>query len=78
MVPRWYLDGDEDAVIPAADIAALAAGLPRAETATIRSAGHLPNLERPSAFTSAVAAFLERHDWPGLAARQAPDLDGCR
>ena len=55
------LAGDHDQPDIHATAARLARELPRAETATIPGAAHLPSMERPAAFDELVLAFLARH-----------------
>jgi pimeloyl-ACP methyl ester carboxylesterase len=50
--------GDEDEVTPPAQAKAMAEAIPGASLIVIRSAGHLPPLERPVETTDAILAFL--------------------
>jgi pimeloyl-ACP methyl ester carboxylesterase len=62
--PALIITGERDlaARVRAADT--LAKTLPLAERAIIRAARHLPNLDNPSSYNSALRAFLERHLGP--------------
>ena len=51
--------GEEDALTPPAESAAMAALVPGAALVTIPRAGHLSNLEAPDAFNAAMHAWLE-------------------
>jgi pimeloyl-ACP methyl ester carboxylesterase len=57
-VPTLLLWGDQDARSPLAVGRALAAATPGAELALVAGAGHVSNLDRPTAFNAAAAAFL--------------------
>ena len=59
MMPSLVLVGEEDGVTPPAEAHAMAAALPTATLDVLLRAGHLANLEAPSAFNDAVAAWLE-------------------
>jgi 3-oxoadipate enol-lactonase len=56
--PTLIVSGEEDTLIPAADIAAMDQGIPGATAIVIPEAGHLTNLEAPATFNDAVARFL--------------------
>jgi pimeloyl-ACP methyl ester carboxylesterase len=58
--PALIISGEEDAVIPAAEMDAMHAAIPRAAARAIPRAGHLSNLEAPHAFNDAIAEFLGR------------------
>jgi pimeloyl-ACP methyl ester carboxylesterase len=60
-VPTLVITGEHDVAerITAADV--LARLLPRAERAMVPEAGHLPNLDNPTAYNAIVRAFLEHH-----------------
>jgi pimeloyl-ACP methyl ester carboxylesterase len=58
--PALVICGEEDVLTPMAESEALVAGMPNAELARIRRAGHLSNLEAPMAFTEALVQFLGR------------------
>lgn len=60
-VPTLVVAGENDAIIPTAESAALAAAIPHAELAVIPQAGHLASLENPGAVESALRAFLEKN-----------------
>jgi pimeloyl-ACP methyl ester carboxylesterase len=57
--PALVVVGEEDALVPLADAAALANALPQGRLRAIPGAGHLAPLERPEAFATVVSAFLE-------------------
>jgi pimeloyl-ACP methyl ester carboxylesterase len=59
-IPALVLVGAHDAISPPAEAQAIAARLPRGELEVIPGAGHLSNLEKPAAFTAALARLLER------------------
>jgi 3-oxoadipate enol-lactonase len=50
--------GDEDELTPPAQARAMADAIPGASLVVIRSAGHVPPLERPAETTDAILAFL--------------------
>lgn len=56
--PVLVVVGEDDALVPLADAAALATAIPGARLRAIPQAGHLPPLERPAAFTAVVSSFL--------------------
>ena len=57
-VPALVIAGDEDDVIPPADIDAMVAAIPGA-TLVSMGCGHLVNLEEPPAFTEELRRFLD-------------------
>ena len=57
-VPTLLIFGEEDAIVPQAAIQALQQGVAGARLEMIDGAGHLPNLEQPRKFNSALAKFL--------------------
>lgn len=59
-IPALVLVGADDAISPPAEAQAIAARLPRGELEVIPGAGRLSNLEKPAAFTAALARLLER------------------
>jgi 3-oxoadipate enol-lactonase len=59
-VPTLVLTGEEDAVIPPEESRRLAQGIAGAELMVLPGAGHLSNLERPDAWSAALAGFLEK------------------
>jgi pimeloyl-ACP methyl ester carboxylesterase len=59
-VPTLVLVGAEDVLTPPAEAATMAAAIPRARLDVIPGAGHLANLENPSAASAALRAFLAR------------------
>jgi 3-oxoadipate enol-lactonase len=58
-VPTLVIVGDEDELTPPAQARAMADAIPGASLVVIRSAGHLPTVERPAETTDAILAFLE-------------------
>jgi 3-oxoadipate enol-lactonase len=61
-LPTLVIVGDEDEVTPPAQARAMADAIPGASLVVIRSAGHLPTVERPVETTDAILAFLEGLD----------------
>jgi 3-oxoadipate enol-lactonase len=59
-IPVLVIVGDEDEVTPPAQARAMADAIPGASLVVIRSAGHLPTIERPVETTDALLAFLNR------------------
>jgi pimeloyl-ACP methyl ester carboxylesterase len=57
-VPTLVISGEEDPMIPPAEMAQWAALIPNSRHVVIPATGHLPNLEDPPAFNRAVADFL--------------------
>lgn len=57
--PTLLVAGARDGAMPVT-MNAMSAVMPDARFVEIADAGHLPNLEKPAAFNSVVAAFLER------------------
>lgn len=57
-IPTLLLFGAEDSVFPELNREMLAL-IPGAQMASIAAAGHLPNLEQPDAFLSALRGFLD-------------------
>jgi 3-oxoadipate enol-lactonase len=60
-VPTLFIAGSEDIACPASGVRAEAALVPGAEYAEIEGAAHISNIERPDAFSRAVADFIARH-----------------
>ena len=58
-MPALVVVGEEDAIVPLADAAALANALPMGRLRAIPQCGHVPPLERPEAFAAVVSSFLE-------------------
>lgn len=58
--PTLVVCGAEDMLTPPADSEAMAAAIPGAELVILPGAGHLSNLEAPTAFTEALGRFLAR------------------
>jgi pimeloyl-ACP methyl ester carboxylesterase len=56
-VPTLVIEGEEDQLMPAAELEKLARGIPGARKATIAGAGHVPFVEEPRE----VAELLVRH-----------------
>jgi pimeloyl-ACP methyl ester carboxylesterase len=57
-VPTLVITGSEDALIPPEITAPIAEAVPGAELVRIEGAGHLSNLEQPSAFDTALDGML--------------------
>jgi 3-oxoadipate enol-lactonase len=57
-VPALVIAGDEDVPTPVGDAEFLANGIRGARLEIVAGAGHLSNLERPEAFTTALTRFL--------------------
>ena len=57
-LPTLVVAGDEDELTPPAQARAMADAIPGASLVIIRSAGHLPTLERPTETTDAILGFL--------------------
>jgi pimeloyl-ACP methyl ester carboxylesterase len=57
-----FLRGEHDGLISAGYLDGYAKLLPNAQTLTIASAGHVPQVEQPEAFVCAALAFLDRED----------------
>jgi 3-oxoadipate enol-lactonase len=57
-LPTLVIVGDEDEVTPPAAASAMAGAIPGANLVVIRSAGHIPPVERPVETTDALLAFL--------------------
>lgn len=57
-VPTLVISGEQDALIPPAAAQEYAARIPNAQFVTIPLAGHVSNLEQPTAFLQAVSGFL--------------------
>jgi pimeloyl-ACP methyl ester carboxylesterase len=57
-VPALIVHGTEDSLIPPSEAEAMQKGIGRAQLELIPAAGHLPNLERPSAFEHKLWQFL--------------------
>ncbi len=58
-LPTLVIVGDEDEVVPPSVARGMADAIPGASLVVIRSAGHLPAIERPVETTDAIQAFLE-------------------
>ena len=57
-VPALIVHGTEDSLIPPSEAETMHKGIGRAQLELIPAAGHLPNLERPSAFEHKLWQFL--------------------
>jgi pimeloyl-ACP methyl ester carboxylesterase len=68
-VPALVIAGAEDAIIPAAGAKVWAEQIPGAKLVQIPQAGHLPNLETPAVFNSAIEAFLRKSTADGRESR---------
>jgi 3-oxoadipate enol-lactonase len=58
-VPTLIIAGDEDIITPPALSEKMHAGIPGSNLVIIPSAGHVSSIERPEAFNSALANFLD-------------------
>ncbi len=58
-LPTLVIVGDEDEVTPPSQAGSMADAIPGASLVVIRSAGHLPTVERPVETSNALLAFLE-------------------
>ena len=58
-VPTLIVVGDEDTLTPPDQADAMQRAIPGSERVVIAGAGHLSNLEQPSAFNDALARFLD-------------------
>jgi pimeloyl-ACP methyl ester carboxylesterase len=67
--PTLLLWGERDPLVPPSLAAAWRDAVPQARLVTIPGAGHVPMVERPSEFVSALAGFL---DEPGDVVRGTP------
>ncbi|MDZ4805092.1 MAG: alpha/beta hydrolase [Candidatus Eisenbacteria bacterium] len=56
--PALVLAGDDDPLIPRADIEAMAAAIPQGRLVVMADTAHLSNIERPAAFNGELANFL--------------------
>ncbi|WP_438303473.1 alpha/beta fold hydrolase [Streptomyces sp. HUAS TT11] len=61
-VPALVVVGADDTYTPVADAEAMHAALPDSTLRVVADAAHLPNLERPEEFDTALEAFLKRVD----------------
>ncbi|MGP4084601.1 alpha/beta fold hydrolase [Streptomyces sp. KR55] len=61
-VPALVVVGADDAYTPVSDARAMHAALPDATLHVIDSAAHMPNLERPEEFNTALSGLLARVD----------------
>lgn len=59
-VPTLVVCGEEDVVTPRAEAEVLQRGIKGAELVMLPTAGHLPSMETPEAFNSALLRFLGR------------------
>lgn len=59
-VPTLIVVGRDDTYTPVSDAEAMHAAVPGSTLAVVESAAHLPNLERPGVFNSALRAHLDR------------------
>lgn len=57
-VPTLVVVGEQDPLSPPAEAEAMAQSIPNAKLVRIPNAGHLSNLEQPTAFTNALEEFL--------------------
>jgi pimeloyl-ACP methyl ester carboxylesterase len=59
-LPSIVIGGDQDITVPLKDLRALTERLPDCELCIIRDAGHMVNVEQPSAFNDCLLRFLRR------------------
>ncbi len=59
-LPTLILVGEHDALTPPTDAQTMQSCLPQAELHVIPNAGHMSNLENPTAFNEQLLAFLEK------------------
>jgi pimeloyl-ACP methyl ester carboxylesterase len=57
-MPALFIRGASDGLVSDEYLKAYAKLLPNARTMTISAAGHVPQIEQPEAFTSAVLEFV--------------------
>jgi len=58
MAPVLFIRGESDGLVSAAYLDAYCGMLPNARAITIKAAGHVPQIEQPAAFATAVIDFL--------------------
>ena len=58
VAPVLFIRGESDGLVSQPYLEAYARMLPDARTLTIKAAGHVPQLEQPAAFATAVLEFL--------------------
>jgi pimeloyl-ACP methyl ester carboxylesterase len=58
-LPTLVVWGAEDVIFPVAHAEAFVSAIPGAQCVIIPNAGHLPHIEQPAAFSTAVNAFIE-------------------
>jgi pimeloyl-ACP methyl ester carboxylesterase len=58
VAPTLFIRGESDGLVSQAYLDAYAGLLPNARTLTIKAAGHVPQLEQPAGFATAVLEFL--------------------
>ena len=56
--PALFIRGESDGLVSQQYLVAYARLLPDARTLTIKAAGHVPQLEQPKVFATAVLEFL--------------------
>ncbi|MFE3852584.1 alpha/beta fold hydrolase [Streptomyces griseorubiginosus] len=61
-VPALVVVGADDTYTPVADARAMHAALPDSRLCVVEGAAHLPNLERPAEFNTALGEFLAKAD----------------
>jgi pimeloyl-ACP methyl ester carboxylesterase len=59
-LPCLVIGADKDSVVPSEDLRVLTEGLPHSELCIIPGAGHMVNVEQPSAFNECLIRFLRR------------------
>ncbi|MFI1937489.1 alpha/beta fold hydrolase [Streptomyces purpureus] len=70
-VPALVVVGRDDTYTAVAEAEAMHAALPDSTLVVVDGAAHLPNLERPEEFNTALAAFLSSLDSPGSPTRSS-------
>jgi pimeloyl-ACP methyl ester carboxylesterase len=58
--PTLVICGEEDVITPRAEAEILQRGIKGAELVMIPKSGHLPSMETPEAFNTALSGFLSR------------------
>jgi pimeloyl-ACP methyl ester carboxylesterase len=57
-VPTLIVVGSEDAFTPVSDAELMHRGIPGSQLLVMEGVGHMPNMERPAEFNSALLRFL--------------------
>jgi pimeloyl-ACP methyl ester carboxylesterase len=61
-VPALVIAGEEDVIVPLAEMARMASEIRGATFVKVSGAGHLPNLEDPERFNASVSEWLRVHN----------------